>query len=58
MFFAGVRLYSLTAIIPLFLQTLMGYTALESGLAMIPRGLGSLIAMPLAGKLVGRIQGR
>jgi DHA2 family multidrug resistance protein len=58
MFFAGVTLYSMTAIIPLFLQTLMGYTALQSGLAMIPRGLGALIAMPLAGRLVGKIQGR
>ena len=36
----------------------MGYTALQSGLAMIPRGLGALIAMPLAGRLVGKIQGR
>ncbi|MDE3099852.1 MAG: DHA2 family efflux MFS transporter permease subunit [Verrucomicrobiota bacterium] len=58
MFFAGVTLYSLTAIIPLFLQTLMGYTALQSGLAMIPRGIGALIAMPLAGRLVGKVQGR
>ena len=58
MFFAGITLYSLTAIIPLFLQTLMGYTALQSGLAMIPRGLGALIAMPLAGRLVGKVQGR
>ena len=58
MFFAGVSLYSMTAIIPLFLQSLMGYTALLSGLAMIPRGLGALIAMPLAGRLVTKFQGR
>ena len=58
MFFAGITLYSLTAIVPLFLQSLMGYTALQSGLAMIPRGIGALIAMPLAGRLVGKIQGR
>ncbi len=58
MFFAGVTLYSLTAAIPLYLQSLMGYTALQSGLAMIPRGLGALIAMPLVGRLVSRIQGR
>ena len=58
MFFAGLSLYSLTAIIPLFLQALMGYTALQSGLAMIPRGLGALIAMPLVGRLIGKIQGR
>ena len=58
MFFSGVTLYSLTAIIPLFLQTLMGYTALQSGITMIPRGIGALIAMPIAGRLVGRFQGR
>ena len=58
MFFAGVTLYSLTALIPLFLQSLMGYTALQSGYAMIPRGLGALVAMPLAGRLVTKIQGR
>ena len=58
MFVAGITLYSLTAVIPLFLQSLMGYTALQSGLAMIPRGIGALIAMPLAGRLVGKVQGR
>ena len=58
MFSAGVCLYSLTAVLPLFLQSLMNYTALQSGYAMIPRGLGALIAMPLAGRLVGKIQGR
>ncbi|HEU5071546.1 MAG TPA: DHA2 family efflux MFS transporter permease subunit [Verrucomicrobiae bacterium] len=58
MFFAGLSLYSLTALIPLFLQSLMGYTALQSGYAMIPRGLGALVAMPLAGRLVTKIQGR
>ena len=58
MFFAGVTLYSMTAIIPMFLQSLMGYTSLQSGYAMIPRGVGAVIAMPIAGKLVGRFQGR
>ncbi len=58
MLFAGVTLYSLTALMPLFLQSLMGYTALQSGYAMIPRGLGALVAMPLAGRLVTKIQGR
>jgi MFS transporter, DHA2 family, multidrug resistance protein len=58
MFFAGLVLYGLTALIPLYLQSLMGYTATWSGIAMIPRGFGALIAMPLAGRLVGKIQGR
>ena len=58
MFFQGITLYGLTALLPLLLQTLMGYTALTSGLAMIPRGFGALIGMPLAGRLVGKVPGR
>jgi DHA2 family multidrug resistance protein len=58
MFFAGVVLYGITALIPLFLQTLMGYTALESGLAVISRGLGAFTAMIIAGRIVGKIQAR
>jgi DHA2 family multidrug resistance protein len=57
MFFTGLALYSQTAVIPLFLQSLLGYTALLSGLAMIPRGLGALIAMPIVGRLVGKVRG-
>jgi len=58
MFFAGLAIYSMTAVIPLFMQSLLGYTALQSGLAMLPRGLGSVIAMPLVGRLVNKVQGR
>jgi MFS transporter, DHA2 family, multidrug resistance protein len=57
MFFTGLSLYSQTAVIPLFLQSLLGYTSWLSGLAMIPRGLGALIAMPLVGRLVGKVKG-
>ena len=38
----GFVLYGVTAMLPLFLQTLMGYSALDSGLAVSPRGIGSL----------------
>ena len=58
MFFQGITLYGLTALLPLLLQTLMGYTALTSGMAMIPRGVGALVGMPLAGRLVNKVQGR
>ena len=58
MFSAGVMLYGLTATIPLLLESLLGYSALQSGYAMIPRGLGALIAMPLAGRLVSKVPGR
>ena len=58
MLLAGVALYGVTAIIPLFLQSLLGYTPLLSGYSMAPRGLGTLVSILLAGKLVGKIQGR
>jgi DHA2 family multidrug resistance protein len=54
----GAYLFGMIAILPLFLQTLMGYTAYESGVTMIPRGLGALVAMPLAGRLVSKVDGR
>jgi len=58
MLLAGVALYGVTAIIPLFLQSLLGYTPLLSGYSMAPRGVGTLVSILLAGRLVGKIQGR
>jgi DHA2 family multidrug resistance protein len=54
----GVVLYGVTAMLPLFLQTLIGYSAFDSGLAVSPRGLGSLIAMLVVGMLSNRVDGR
>ena len=54
----GVLLYGITAFLPLFLQTLLGYSAMDSGLAVSPRGLGSMIAMVVVGFLVNRIDSR
>ena len=54
----GFVLYGATAILPLFLQTLMGYPALDSGLAVSPRGLGSFLSMLVAGVLVNYVDGR
>lgn len=54
----GICLFGMIAILPLFLQTLMGYTAFASGMTMLPRGLGALVAMPLAGRLVNKVDGR
>ncbi len=48
----------MTALLPLFLQTLLGYSALDSGLAVSPRGLGSMLAMVVVGSLVNRFDGR
>jgi len=54
----GFVLYGFTAMLPLFLQTLMGYPALDSGLAVSPRGIGSILAMIVMGKLSNRVDGR
>jgi DHA2 family multidrug resistance protein len=54
----GVLLYGVTALMPLFLQTLLGYSALDSGLAVSPRGLGSMISMMVVGMLMNKIDSR
>ncbi|MGA2673198.1 MAG: DHA2 family efflux MFS transporter permease subunit [Terracidiphilus sp.] len=54
----GFVLYGVTALLPLFLQTQVGYSALDSGLAVSPRGLGSLLSMIVVGILVNYIDGR
>ena len=54
----GIALYGTTALLPLFLQTLLNYPALQSGLAVSPRGIGAIVSMILVGRLIGKIDGR
>jgi MFS transporter, DHA2 family, multidrug resistance protein len=54
----GAVLYASLSLLPLFLQTLLGYTALESGKAVSPRGLGAMVSMLVLGRVVGRVSGR
>jgi DHA2 family multidrug resistance protein len=54
----GVVIYGTTAMLPLFLQTLLGYPALQSGLTVSPRGLGALTASIVVGRLIGRVDSR
>ena len=54
----GMMLYSLITIQPLFLQSLLGYNAFESGLSVSPRGFGSLVALFFVGTLIGKIDAR
>jgi len=57
---AGVAfiLYASLILLPIYLQTLMGYPALQSGLALSPRGLGALLGLPVSGTLVQRVDAR
>jgi len=54
----GFVLYGSLVLLPLFLQTVLGYPAIEAGIAMAPRGLGSFIAMPIVGFLTTKIDPR
>jgi MFS transporter, DHA2 family, multidrug resistance protein len=54
----GVVLYGTVALLPLFLQTLLDYPALQSGMAVSPRGIGAIISMMIVGRLVAKIDGR
>jgi MFS transporter, DHA2 family, multidrug resistance protein len=55
---AGVMLYSTTSLLPMFLQGLMQYPALNSGVAMSLRGVGAIVAMIVIGKLSEKIDAR
>ncbi|SPE42290.1 Drug resistance transporter, EmrB/QacA subfamily [Candidatus Sulfopaludibacter sp. SbA3] len=54
----GFVLYGSMLLVPIFLQTLLGYPALEAGAAMAPRGLGSFLMMPVVGTVLGRFDPR
>ena len=54
----GASIYGLVTLLPLFYQELMGYTALEAGWAVSPRGVGAIIAMPMIGYLTAKIDNR
>ena len=54
----GFVLYASLVLLPIYLQTLLGYPALNAGLALSPRGVGSLATTPLAGYLTGKTDPR
>jgi MFS transporter, DHA2 family, multidrug resistance protein len=54
----GFVLYGSMLLLPLMLQTLLGYPALDAGVAMAPRGLGSFLMMPLVGTVLGKFDPR
>ena len=58
MFLLGFVLYGSTMLLPLFLQTLLGYTAMRSGMVMSPGGIVVMVLMPIVGVLLARFQAR
>ena len=55
MFFAFFNLFGSIVLLPIYLQTLMGYTSFLAGLVLGPGGIATMIAMPIAGRLVTKI---
>jgi MFS transporter, DHA2 family, multidrug resistance protein len=54
----GSVLYGTTALLPMFMQSLLGYPAYQCGLAMTPRGLGSFASMFIVGRLMKKVDHR
>ncbi|MFV0607335.1 MAG: DHA2 family efflux MFS transporter permease subunit [Niabella sp.] len=53
-FILGFGLYGSTFVIPLYTQSLLGWTAFQSGMLMIPATLATAVMMPFVGRLVSR----
>jgi len=58
MFMLGFALLGSTLLLPLFMQTMLGYTAERSGLALMPGGFAIMLLLPLVGFLLSRYQPR
>ena len=57
-FILGAAIYAITSTLPVFFQTLMGYNAKRSGIAVAPRGYGSIVAALGVGILSSKIDSR
>ena len=51
----GMGLYGALFLLPLFLQELLGYPAMKSGIALMPRSLAMAVCMPVAGLMYNRL---
>lgn len=54
----GICIYSMVTVLPLYFQELMGYTAFTAGLVVFPRGVGSILGMPVIGFIGNKIDAR
>jgi DHA2 family multidrug resistance protein len=54
----GFVLYGSMVLLPIMLQTALGYPPLQAGIAMAPRGIGSFFMMPITGLMTGKFDPR
>ena len=55
MFLVGIPLYGTMTLLPTMLQDLMNYPVMTTGLVTAPRGVGTMVAMLVVARLIGRI---
>jgi MFS transporter, DHA2 family, multidrug resistance protein len=58
MFFVGGILSGTLALLPTMLQSLMNYPVFTTGLVTAPRGIGTMIAMFVVGRMINRVDNR
>jgi MFS transporter, DHA2 family, multidrug resistance protein len=58
MFTVGVLLLATMALLPPFLQSLLGFPVITAGYVLAPRGVGTMAAMMVVGRLVGKVDTR
>jgi DHA2 family multidrug resistance protein len=58
MFLVGIPLYGTMTLLPTMLQDLMNYPVVTTGMVTAPRGVGTMIAMILVARFVGRVDTR
>jgi DHA2 family multidrug resistance protein len=57
-FVVGIILLATLALLTPYLQNLMGYPVLTAGLILAPRGMGTMVAMMICGRLINRVDPR
>jgi MFS transporter, DHA2 family, multidrug resistance protein len=57
-FIVGLVLLATMALLPPFMQNLLGYPVLDVGYLLAPRGIGTMLAMMVVGRLSGRVDAR
>jgi DHA2 family multidrug resistance protein len=54
----GFGLFGTALILPLFFQIMLGFTAFDTGMALMPGAFATAISMPIAARVINRIDGR
>ncbi len=55
---SGFGLFGLNLVLPLFFQNVLGFSAWQTGVALLPGAVATALSMPIAGRLTNLIDGR